>query len=115
MTRKEKGKQEQCCAHGAASAEGAVEKFQDFLGAAMTPGALDVVTKELMAIALGLAVHCVPCTRIHLAKAKKMGIGDAELEEAAALAIAFSGCRALMLWNELKQESKTARPAAKQD
>ncbi|MCG2678582.1 MAG: carboxymuconolactone decarboxylase family protein [Kiritimatiellae bacterium] len=72
----------------------------------MAPGALDVVTKELLAIALGLAVHCVPCSRIHIEKAKKIGIGKAEIEEAAALAIAFSGCRAFMLWNELKQESE---------
>jgi hypothetical protein len=34
-----------------------------------------------------------------------MGIGDAELEEAAAIATAFSGCRAMMLWNELKEGS----------
>ena len=82
-----------------------MDKFQDFLGAALAPGALDAVTKELLAIALGLAVHCMPCSRIHLKKAKQMGIGKAEIEEAAALAIAFSGCRALMLWNELKQEN----------
>ena len=104
MTRKEK--ETPCCSHGAASADGAVEKFQDFLSTAMAPGALDVVTKELLAIALGLAVHCVPCSRIHIEKAKKIGIGKAEIEEAAALAIAFSGCRAFMLWNELKQESE---------
>jgi len=78
--------------------------FQSFMGLAMAPGAIDVVTKELMAIALGLAVHCVPCTRIHIKKAKSMGIGLKEMEEAAALAVAFSGCRSLMLWNELKKE-----------
>jgi len=33
-----------------------------------------------------------------------MGIGLKEMEEAAALAVAFSGCRSLMLWNELKKE-----------
>jgi hypothetical protein len=33
-----------------------------------------------------------------------MGISAEEIEEAAALAVAFSGCRALMLWNELKGE-----------
>ncbi len=104
MSGKEKAKQPACCEHGSASSEGALEKFQDFMGAALAPGALDVVTKELLAVALGLAVHCVPCTRIHLKKARQMGIGQAELEEAAALAVAFSGCRALMLWNELKQE-----------
>ena len=33
-----------------------------------------------------------------------MGIGKEELEEAAALATAFAGCRALMLWNQMKRE-----------
>lgn len=96
---------EACCAHGTApTGEGTLALFQKFMGAAMAPGAIDVVTKELLAIALGLAVHCEPCTRIHIKKARSMGIGAAEMEEAAALAVAFAGCRALMLWNALKRE-----------
>jgi AhpD family alkylhydroperoxidase len=78
--------------------------FQDFMGTAMTAGALDIVTKELIAVALGLAVNCVPCSRIHIKKAKTMGISPEELEEAASLATAFGGCRAMMLWNQLKKE-----------
>jgi selenide, water dikinase len=93
-----------CCEHSGGSADGAIGKFEDFMGAALAPGAIDVVSKELMAISLGLAVHCVPCSKIHIKKALSMGIGKQEMEEAAALAIAFSGCRALMLWNELKKE-----------
>jgi len=105
MTKEAKKKEEGCCAHGnSAPSDNTLAVFQDFMGAAMAPGALDVVTKELMAIALGLAVHCVPCSKIHIKKAKSMGIGVKEMEEAAALAVGFSGCRALMLWNELKKE-----------
>jgi AhpD family alkylhydroperoxidase len=78
--------------------------FTAFMGTAMAPGALDVVTKEYVAIALALAVNCVPCAKMHIKKAKAMGIGVPELEEAAALAVAFGGCRVLMLWNELKKE-----------
>lgn len=78
--------------------------FMDFMGTAMSPGSLDIITKELIAIALGLAVGCVPCSRIHIKKALKMGIGLDELEEAAALATAFAGCRAMMLWNDMKKE-----------
>ena len=55
-----------------------------------------------MAVSLGLAVGCKPCVRIHLKKARAMGISEEELEEAAALATAFAGCKALMLWKELK-------------
>lgn len=96
-----------CCAHqaGVAGNSGrALDLFGQFLGAAMAPGAVDIVTKELLAIALGLAVHCVPCSRMHIRKAKEMGISKDEIEEAAALAVAFAGCRCLMLWNELKKE-----------
>jgi AhpD family alkylhydroperoxidase len=78
--------------------------FPKFMGAALQPGAVDIVTKELIAVALGLAVNCVDCSRIHIRKAKSMGIGLAELEEAAALAMGFGGCRAMMLWNQLKKE-----------
>ena len=95
---------EACCSQSSGEARDAVEGFSDFLGAALTPGALDIATKEYIAIALALAVNCVPCARIHLKKAKIMGMTLKEIEEVAALAIAFGGCRAMMLWNELKKE-----------
>lgn len=104
MNEEAKTEEEECCAHGSGTPDQALKMFQDFIGTAMGPGALDVVTKELIAIALGLAVGCVPCSRIHINKAKTMGIGKEEMEEAAALAVAFAGCRALMLWNEMKKE-----------
>lgn len=105
MSQKVDATESACCGgHEGPGATDALGKFQEFLGAASKPGALDVVTKELIAIALGLAVNCVPCSRIHIKKAVGMGIGKEELEEAAALAVAFGGCRALMLWNELKKE-----------
>ncbi len=106
---------EDCCAGGSGSPDGALEMFQDFMGTAMRPGAVDVVTKELIAVALALAVHCVPCARIHLKKAKDMGIGDAELEEAASIATAFAGCRAMMLWNEMKDAAGPSSPDAGSD
>lgn len=104
MSEKDDPHAEECCAEGSGTPDQALGLFQDFMGTALRPGAVDVVTKELIAVALSLAVHCVPCARIHLRKAKEMGIGDAELEEAAAIATAFAGCRAMMLWNELKNE-----------
>lgn len=93
-----------CCAHGSETPDKALGMFKDFMGSAMGPGAVDVVTKEIVAVALGLAVNCVPCSRIHIKKALDMGISPSELEEAAALAVAFAGCRALMLWTQMKQE-----------
>jgi AhpD family alkylhydroperoxidase len=95
-----------CCREGTGTPDQALDMFQNFMGTSLRPGAVDVLTKELIAVALALAVHCVPCARIHLAKAREMGISDAELEEAAALATAFAGCRAMMLWNELQSEPR---------
>ena len=104
MGEEESGGEEVCCAHGSGTPDQALKMFMDFMGSAMQPGAVDVVTKELIAVALGLAVNCVPCSRIHIKKALAMGMGPDELEEAASLAVAFAGCRALMLWNQLKKE-----------
>lgn len=104
MARKESGGEEVCCAHGSGNTEEAMKMFTAFAGAALQPGAVDVVTKELMAVALGLAVNCVPCSEIHIKKALDMGISREELEEAAALAVLFAGCRPMMLWNQLKKE-----------
>jgi AhpD family alkylhydroperoxidase len=115
MTNKKTAPAEGCCAGGSGSPDLALEMFQDFMGTAMQPGAVDVVTKELIAVALALAVHCVPCAKIHLKKAKEMGIGDAELEEAASIATAFAGCRAMMLWNELKGGAGPSSPDAGSD
>lgn len=104
MSKKNETQDSGCCAHGATGSSGAMKLFEDFLGKVTAPGAVDVVSKELIAVALSLVVHCVPCSKMHIKKAKSMGIGKDELEEVAALAVAFGGCRALMLWNELKKE-----------
>jgi selenide,water dikinase len=105
MTEHDNTHPEECCAEGSGTPDQALDMFQNFMGTVLKPGALDVVTKELIAVALGLAVNCVPCSKIHIKKARDMGIGNEELEEAAALATAFGGCRAMMLWNELKKET----------
>lgn len=105
MSKEQQVKEDECCsAHGSSTPDQSMKMFMDFMGTAMTPGALDIVTKELLAVALSLAVNCMPCSRIHIKKAKEMGIGKDELEEAASLATVFAGCRAMMLWNQLKKE-----------
>jgi AhpD family alkylhydroperoxidase len=93
-----------CCAGGTDASGSAIGMYGDFLGKALQPGALDVVTKELAAVALSLGVQCEPCTRVHIKKALGMGIGKEELEEIAAIAMGFGGCKTLMLWNQVKKE-----------
>lgn len=78
--------------------------FKDFLKAANAPGLIDKKSKKLMAIALSIARHCEPCLKIHIKGAIAMGITKAEIDEAANLAMAFSGCPAMMLYKETCEE-----------
>jgi AhpD family alkylhydroperoxidase len=77
------------------------------MAAAFAPGALDVVQKELMTIALSVAVQCEPCLKLHLDKARGMGITPEAIEEAAWLGVAFGGCKAMMFWQEKSRERGT--------
>lgn len=74
--------------------------FQQFMTAAFAPGALDVIQKEIITIALAVATGCEPCLQTHLAKAKSMGISNDEIQEAAWLGVAFGGAKAMMFWTE---------------
>ncbi len=94
--------EEECCAPGtvAAAAGTAETAFGQFMSKAFAPGALDVIQKELMTIALSVAVQCESCLEIHLDKARSMGISAEEIEEAAWMGVAFGGCKAMMFWRE---------------
>jgi AhpD family alkylhydroperoxidase len=92
-----------CCAPDASqnnSAGTAQEAFEEFMGKAFAPGALDAAQKEIMTIALSVAVQCEPCLKIHLEKARGMGITPDEIREAAWMGIVFGGCKAMMFWKE---------------
>ena len=43
-------------------------------------------TKELVAIAASVAGRCQPCFRHHLTKAKELGIGEEDIQDAVDLA-----------------------------
>lgn len=42
--------------------------------------------RELVAIGASLASNCVPCITYHIAKGRKLGLSEAEIDEAVALA-----------------------------
>jgi selenide,water dikinase len=98
-----------CCEGGAgtASASDTGAAFQQFTSAALAPGALDAVQKEIITIALSVAVQCRDCLKIHLAKARAMGITPEEIQEAAMLGVMFGGCKAMMFWQEHAPGLKT--------
>lgn len=98
-----------CCAGGsgpadASSAGAPRQKFQEFLREITgKPGALSVRNKEAVTLALAIATRCGPCIKIHLKKAAEMGFTPEEIEELAALAIAFGGAPVMMFYEEAKR------------
>ncbi|MCB2064721.1 MAG: carboxymuconolactone decarboxylase family protein [Novosphingobium sp.] len=69
------------------SASGPMKAFHDMGAAALEAGALDTKTKELMAVAISVAVRCDPCVTYHVAAARKQGASREEIAETVGLAI----------------------------
>jgi AhpD family alkylhydroperoxidase len=65
--------------------------FGGLSGAATAANALDTKTKELMALAIGIAVHCERCVAFHTKMAHQHGASRDEVAETVALAIYMGG------------------------
>lgn len=61
--------------------------FSEMAKAALTPKALDTKTKELMALAIGVATRCDACITYHAEAARKQGATREEVAETMALAV----------------------------
>ena len=70
--------------------------FSEMARAATQAGALDKKTKELIALALGVAAHCDACIGFHAQALVKLGTTRAELEEALGMAVYMGGGPSLM-------------------
>lgn len=70
--------------------------FSMMAQAALRDGALDKKTKELIALALGVAAHCDACIGFHVQTLVKLGVTRAELEEALGMAVYMGGGPSLM-------------------
>lgn len=69
---------------------GAPEVMKAFSGlaqAALAPKALDTKTKELIALAIGVAVRCDDCIAFHVKAALEQGATREEIQETLAMAI----------------------------
>jgi AhpD family alkylhydroperoxidase len=75
---------------------GVMKGFGDLARAATEPGALDKKTKELIALALGVAAHCDACIGFHMQALVKLGATKAEVEEALGMAVYMGGGPSLM-------------------
>jgi len=79
--------------------EGLPEVSKAFGGlaqAAMRPGVLDGKTKELIALAVGVAAHCDACIGFHCQALVRLSASLTEVEEALGVAVYMGGGPSLM-------------------
>ena len=69
------------------SAPGPMQAFSEMGKAALEPGALDTRTKELIALAISVAVRCDPCVTYHSSAAQRAGATRDEVAEAMGIAV----------------------------
>ncbi|MDY0105408.1 MAG: carboxymuconolactone decarboxylase family protein [Giesbergeria sp.] len=65
--------------------------FGDMGKAAIADGALDAKTKELIALAVGVAARCDGCIAFHTKALVKLGATEAEVHETLGVAIYMGG------------------------
>lgn len=68
-------------------APGVMKAFREMGAAAHASGALDPKTKELLAVAISVAVRCDPCVTFHVEGARKHGATREEIAETLGLAV----------------------------
>lgn len=68
-----------------------MKAFGDLARAATRDGALGRKTKELIALALGVAAHCDACIDFHVQALVRLGTTKSELEEVLGMAIYMGG------------------------
>jgi AhpD family alkylhydroperoxidase len=73
-----------------------MKAFNELGRAALATGALEEKTKELMALAIGIAVRCDGCIAFHMRTLVKLGVSRAEVEETLALSVYMGGGPSLM-------------------
>jgi AhpD family alkylhydroperoxidase len=65
--------------------------FAGLFSKVMQNGALSSKEKELIALSIGVAVHCEPCIRIHTQKCLDAGATKEQILEAASVAVMMGG------------------------
>lgn len=73
-----------------------MQAFGQLARTSMAEGALSAKTKELLALAIGVAGHCDGCIGFHVKALVALGATRAEVEETLAVAIYMGGGPSLM-------------------
>ena len=91
-----------------------MKAFGDLGRSATAAGALDEKTKELMALAIGVAQRCDGCIGFHVRSLVKLGASRAELEETLGMAVYMGGgpslmyaANALAAWDQFSAPAST--------
>jgi len=77
-----------------------VAHFVRMYGAAMKPGALDPKVKELIGLALAVALGCRHCMTWHTIMALEHGASQEEIWEALGVAAIMTGGPGIVTWSE---------------
>jgi len=86
--------------------------FSQFMGSVLKPGKLDLKTKELIALGMGLTARCKYCIGIHVQKALDAGATPEELWEVATVAVLMGGGPAMTYVAELQKALEEFEPKA---
>ena len=73
-----------------------LKAFGGISKAAMTDGALDKKTKELIALAIGISAHCDGCIGFHVRAARRHGAPREQIAETVAMCLYMGGGPSLM-------------------
>lgn len=73
-----------------------LKEFNDLNKAGSAAGVLDAKTKELIALAIGVAVRCDGCIGFHSKALSKLGATEAEVHEALGVAVYMGGGPSVM-------------------
>jgi AhpD family alkylhydroperoxidase len=68
-----------------------IQGFGGLFMKVMKDGALTAKEKELIALSIGVAVHCPPCIRSHVQKCLEAGASRQQILEAASVAVMMAG------------------------
>ena len=79
------------------------------LKAVMAPGALDAVTKEMIAIAVSATNGCEYCINSHIAAARKLGMTDAQFGELMAVVGMFNQTNKLVEGYQVQVDERIRR------
>ncbi|HZP94278.1 MAG TPA: carboxymuconolactone decarboxylase family protein [Burkholderiales bacterium] len=92
----------------------ALDGYSAMARGALKPGALPQLTKELIALAIGVAGHCEGCIGFHAKALARLGANREQIMETLAVAVYMGGGPSLMYAAEAVHafEEFAAQPAA---